>query len=67
MKVTLHISHSDADDLAAVHATAEALGFDLTERGPFMGGRHTEIARDLSPAELQTMLETLGGPLCVAA
>jgi len=67
MKVTLHISHSDADDLAAVHATAEALGFGLTERGPFMGRRHAEIAGDLSPAELRRMLEALSDPLSAAA
>ena len=67
MKVTIHISHSDADDLGALQAAAAALGFDVTPRGAFMGRSHTEMARDLSPDAVQTMLGTLGDHSAIAA
>jgi len=67
MKVTIHISHCESDDLGAVQATAAALGFDVTPRGAFMGKCHTEFARDLSPGALETLLETLGDPSAIAA
>jgi hypothetical protein len=67
MKVIIHISHSDSDDLCAIQAAAAALGFEVTPRGAFMGRSHTEMARDLTSDALETMLETLGGGSAIAA
>lgn len=67
MKVTVHIDHTAADELATIWDTATSSGFDLKSRGEFMGKHHTEFARDMAPADLQRMLATLGGALAVAA
>ncbi|HEY4030454.1 MAG TPA: hypothetical protein VGM25_08930 [Caulobacteraceae bacterium] len=67
MKVTIHISHSDCDDLCALQAAAAALGFEVTLRGAFMGRSHTEMARDLTPDAVEAMFETLGDQSAIAA
>jgi hypothetical protein len=67
MKVTIHISHCEADDLAAVEAQATRLGLAVVARGDFMGRRHTEFAGDMSAAALANLLDNGPEPSAVAA
>ena len=67
MKISIHISHTEADDLDGVEAAAEALGLDVAARGGFMGRQHMEITADLSPADLEAMLTGLGARNAIAA
>ena len=66
MKVTIHISHTEADDLAEVEAAARRLGMSLTARGDFMGRRHTELTTTMAPSALAALLAA-GGEVSVAA
>jgi len=67
MKVSIHISHTEADDLGRVQALAQALGLDFAARGGFMGKHHAEITADLSPAALEALLAGLGDRGVLAA
>ena len=67
MKVTIHISHTEADDLAEVEAAARRLGMNLTARGAFMGKHHTELGGAMTPSALAALLAASGEPDAVAA
>jgi hypothetical protein len=67
MKVTIHITHTEADDLAQVEAAARQLGLDVTSHGGFMGRRHTELAAEMDPATLAALLEAAPRPSAAAA
>jgi hypothetical protein len=56
MQVTIHISHSEGDDLARVEAAARLLGCKITGRGGFMGKHHTELSREMDAATLERLL-----------
>jgi hypothetical protein len=56
VKVTIHISHTEADDLAEVEAAARRLGMAVTARGAFMGKSHTEFGAAMSPSALADLL-----------
>ncbi len=56
MKVTIHISHGEADDLIAVEAAARRLGMTVTQRGAFMGVHHTEFSGAMSASDLAGLL-----------
>lgn len=66
MRVTIHISHTESDDLASVQAAAAVLGFEITERGGFMGDHHTELAKEMNPTALEDLLDAYGENLAVA-
>ena len=57
MKITIHINHTEADDLAAVESAARGAGLVLTRRGDFMGRCHTEISGEMSPSALADLLD----------
>ncbi len=56
MKVTIHISHSEGEDLTGVEIGARLLGCDITKREGFMGGRHTELSREMDAGTLANLL-----------
>ena len=56
MKVTIHISHSEGDDLSRAETAARMLGCDVTKRGGFMGTHHTELSREMDVATLANLL-----------
>ena len=66
MKVTIHISHTDADDLSEVEAAARRLGMALTARGAFMGKHHTELGGVMTASALADLL-TVDGDVSEAA
>jgi hypothetical protein len=67
MKISIHISHTEADDLGGVRAAAQEMGLDFSARGGFMGKQHAEITADLSPATLEALLTSLGARSALAA
>ena len=67
MKVTIHVSHGEADDLAAVEAKAMRQGLTVVARGEFMGRRHTEFAGDMSASALANLLDSVPELSAVAA
>ena len=67
MKVTVHISHSETDDLGRIQDQARALGLNVTSRGGFLGKHHTEIEGDMTPATLESMLQLSAANTSVAA
>lgn len=56
MKVTIQISHTDADDLAEVKSAAHRAGLNVTVRGPFMGQHQTELGGTMTPSALADLL-----------
>lgn len=66
MKVTIHISHTEADDLAEVEAAARRLGMTPTARGAFMGKHHTELSGTMTASALADLLAA-DGEIGVAA
>jgi hypothetical protein len=56
VKVTIHISHTEADYLSAVEAAARRLGMTATARGDFMGKHHTELSGIMTPSALADLL-----------
>ena len=56
MKVTIHISHGEAEDVALVEAAARRLGLAITQRGAFMGVRHAEFSGTMSAPALADLL-----------
>ena len=56
MKVTIHISHSEGDDLTRAETAARMLGCEITKRGGFMGNHHTELSREMDVATLANLL-----------
>jgi hypothetical protein len=56
MKVTIHLSHAEGDDLTGVEAAARLLGCEVTRRGGFMGKHHTELSREMDAATLASLL-----------
>ena len=67
MKVTIHITHSETDDLAEVEARARRMGLAAIARGNFMGRHHTEFAGDMSASALATLLDSAPELSAVAA
>jgi hypothetical protein len=67
MKITLHISHAEADDLARAETAARRLGWQVTSRGGFMGKHHTELCAEMSAAALAEMLELASQTVAVVA
>ena len=67
MKVTIHITHTEADDLAQVEAAAERLGLDVTSHGGFMGRRHTEMSAEMDAPTLTALLDAAPRARPVAA
>ncbi len=56
MKITIHISHSEADDLTRAETAARMLGCEVTKRGGFMGTHHTELSREMDVVTLANLL-----------
>ena len=67
VKVTIHISHGENDDLASVEAAARRLGMDIVQRGGFMGQHHTEFSANMTPVALVGLLQADAEPSAVAA
>jgi hypothetical protein len=61
VKVTIHISHTEADDLSDVEAAARRLGMTLTARGAFMGKHHTELGGVMTASALADLLSVDDG------
>ncbi len=56
MKVTIHISYSEGEDLTGVEVGARMLGCEITKRGGFMGNHHAELSREMDAATLANLL-----------
>jgi hypothetical protein len=56
MKVTIHISHTEGDDLTRVETAARMLDWEVNRRGGFMGKHHTELSGEVDAATLANML-----------
>jgi hypothetical protein len=56
MKVTIHISHCEGDDLTRAETAARMLGCEITKRGGFMGKHHTELSREMDVVTLANLL-----------
>ncbi len=67
MKVSIHISHTQGEDLAGLKAAANALGYTCTSRGGFMGKNYSEIEGEMSVETVQRMLDAVGEVESVAA
>ncbi len=67
MKVAIHISHSQGEDLAELQATASVLGFSCISRGGFMGKDYSEIEGEMSVDTLRRMLDAAAEVAAVAA
>ena len=57
MKITIHIQHSDADNLAEVEAAARNRGLTVSTRGDFMGQHHVELVGEMSAGALVDLLD----------
>ena len=57
MKITIHIQHSDAENLADVEAAARRLGLAVSTRGDFMGQHHAELVGEMSADALADLLD----------
>ena len=67
VKVTIHISHGENDDLASVEAAARRLGMDVVQRTAFMGQHHTEFSANMTSVALVELLEADAELSAVAA
>lgn len=67
VKVTIHITHSETDDLAEVEAAARRLGLTVTQRGGFMGVHHTELGAVMTASTLAGLLNDEAAVEAVAA
>ena len=67
MKVAIHISHTQGEDLAQLQAAASVLGFSCISRGGFMGKNYSEIEGEMSVETLQRMLDAVAEAEAVAA
>ena len=56
MKVTIHISHDEGDDLTRAETAARMLGCEVTKRGGFLGKHHTELSREMDTVMLANLL-----------
>jgi hypothetical protein len=67
VKVTISISHGEAEDLAQVEAAARRLGMTIAQRGSFMGVHHAEFSGQMTARALTDLLSVEPDVSAVAA